>query len=412
MKKVFASMLAIALAATMAVPAFADTTALTGTSATNKQEGDYTIGVDGTYVAGTAADTKVSVDIAWDSMSFTYDMGKGQYDAADHKTTYPNAAWSTNKAGITVTNHSNTDITAAFSFAPANGVTTTGTFYQKSGDDYTKAETDAAKKLMLDSAEGKKRNDGGADDASPKDTIYFGVSGAPITENKTLGTITVKIAKTTIVTDEADLKAALEAIKTTGGTITLKNDITLATGKYFEINGGTENSPIVLDLNGHTMTGLLVAGRDLTNNQVVTANVVIQNGTLECTSDSQNIEYAVVMSWGDVRIKDVTVNATNYIVAGATSGGKIEVVDSTLNGGIVSEGITCTCMSLGGEFIFSGTVTMAGVMGVADVAPNNAKVTLKANGTYTLSGATFEVTTDTDYTVSDCESAYWLYELT
>lgn len=406
MKKLLSAAIATALVAGLTVPAFAATEIESPSK--NNGAGDYSIGVNGKYTDGTAADALVSVDIEWGAMNFTYKAGSSSYDAGTHTTTTTAGTWSDNKPAITVTNHSNVAVDATMSFAAtAEGVT--GSFYTRDGENYTKT-TDMA--IKLGSGE---NTENAAEFTPPTGSLCFGIdsTSVAISENTTLGTITVNIAKAaTVVATEQALKEALEAIKTTGGTIKLENDITIATGKYFEINGGTEDSPIVLNLNGHTLTGLLVSGRDLTNNQVVTANVVIQNGTLECTSDSQNIEYAVVMSWGDVRIKDVTVNATNYIVAGATSGGKIEVVDSTLNGGIVSEGITCTCMSLGGEFIFSGTVTMAGVMGVADVDPNNAKVTLKANGTYTLSGGTFEVTTDTDYTVSDCGSAYWLYELT
>lgn len=409
MKKILASLLAITMVASSSVAAFA-ATELETSPADGKSEGSYSIAVSGKYVAGDNTKETISVDIAWEKMEFTYTAGNSTYSPDTHKTTTTAGSWNTDKKAITVTNHSNVGITAGFTFTQGNGVTTTGSFYD-SAEATTALDTD---KQSFTLVSGEDKTTAGQNYTVPSGKIYFGVSGDAISENKSLGTITVKIAKdtATTVTDEEGLRAALEAIKTTGGTVKLGNNINVGSDKYFEINGGTENSPIILDLNGHTLTGMLVSGRDITKYQVVTANVVIQNGTLECTSDSQNIEYAVVVSWADIKLKDITVNATNYMAAGATGGGKIEVVDSALNGGISFDGITCTCMSIGGEFIFSGTVTMKGLIGMADYDSNNAKVTLKADGTYTFNGAEVAVIADTDYTVSDCDSADWLGKLT
>ena len=80
---------------------------------------------------------------------------------------------------------------------------------------------------------------------APKATANFGISGAAIDADKTLGTITVAIAKNVIDTF-AELQAAVNA----GGTVKLGGDITLE--DYLNIYAA---SPLLLDLNGHTITG-------------------------------------------------------------------------------------------------------------------------------------------------------------
>lgn len=194
----------------------------------SKNEGTYFIGVSGTYQAGTSPEEKISVDIAWESMSFTYTAGNSTYEPSTHKTTTTDGSWSTNKPGITVKNHSNVAIDATVSFTAGTGVTTTGTFYTKNGENYTKSENAAEQKLSLDSATGKAIDTDESKDETPKATLYFGVSGDAISENKILGTITVKIEKgPKIVNSESELKTELEAIAATGGTVKLGADITL-----------------------------------------------------------------------------------------------------------------------------------------------------------------------------------------
>ena len=63
MKKLFAALLAGAMLASMSVTAFA---------ATNDGITPTDITVNVTYTPGAMADEKISVDIAWDAMNFTY----------------------------------------------------------------------------------------------------------------------------------------------------------------------------------------------------------------------------------------------------------------------------------------------------------------------------------------------------
>jgi len=169
--------LALALIMSMSVTAFAaeNTATNTGTAGTP-------ITVNGTYTAGNAAATKVSVNITWDAMTFTYTGAtEGTWDPATHGYTGSTAGgWSTETATITVTNHSNAAVNATLSFvASVDGVT--GTFTETSG-------TANDNVLNLDTAVGTEVAN------APTTSAEFGIGGAAITESKTLGTITVAIA--------------------------------------------------------------------------------------------------------------------------------------------------------------------------------------------------------------------------
>ena len=64
MKKLLSVILALVIALSLSVTAFA--------AETNEGSSPTDITVNGTFVSGTAADEKISVDIVWDAMDFTY----------------------------------------------------------------------------------------------------------------------------------------------------------------------------------------------------------------------------------------------------------------------------------------------------------------------------------------------------
>ena len=109
MKKILSIILALAMALSMSVTAFAATN--DGTSGTD-------ITVNGTYTPGTAADEKISVDIVWEAMNFTYTApSQGTWNPATHA--YEGATeggWSDNTPAITVKNHSNVAVNATLGF--------------------------------------------------------------------------------------------------------------------------------------------------------------------------------------------------------------------------------------------------------------------------------------------------------
>ena len=172
MKTILAIVLTLALALCLAVPAFADEATLSGNTLTKN------ITVSGTYVAN-PNDEVISVDVSWGAMSFTYTPANdGTWNPADHTyTNAPEATWTCaeNANKITVTNHSNVDVTATFAFnATAQGIT--GTFTNTS--------------LDLDAGVENKYNE------ADTDSTKFNITGGSIAaDNNNLGTITVTIAK-------------------------------------------------------------------------------------------------------------------------------------------------------------------------------------------------------------------------
>ena len=230
MKKLLASAFAFALVMSMSAAAFA---------VEARFDEDMSIPVSGTYQEGASAAEVVYVDVTWDDMDFTYTApSKGDWNPKTHA--YEDGdegGWAATDGAdpkITVTNHSNTGVKASFAFnSTVSGLT--GAFTGLSDDTMT-----------LPSAEGTDLED------APTGETAFCVSGAGIEQNETLGTITVTVAQEAgsdtpsgITTFEALQEAVNE-----GGTVTLGADITLE--GILEIS--TE-APLLLDLNGYTVTG-------------------------------------------------------------------------------------------------------------------------------------------------------------
>ena len=327
---------------------------LTENPSTGNGKGKYNIEISGTYTPGAAADEIISVDIAWDAMDFTYTgASQGTWNPVTH--TYEGATeggWSNNTPAITVTNHSNVAVNATLGFT-ANVTGVVGTFTEASG-------TENDNILNLATAEGTEVAN------APTATANFGISGAAIDADKTLGTITVTIAKAgsagggetaTVVTTFAELQEAVNA----GGIVQLGGDITLE--DYLNIYA---TSPLFLDLNGHTITGtgksvylksgtctirggsINVTGTHAVNNFGGTLTIdqctissasdcalysgnadavtTVKNSTLSRTDDW----YVVFCNSGTISLK-CTVNLTGKIFENSENGGKVTVLAGTYN---------------------------------------------------------------------------------
>lgn len=177
MKKKTALVLTLAMVFSLApLSAYADTIDRVGGTASHDVTATY---VDGS--SGGAGGKVYSVDITWGDMAFTYTAEAGIWDPTTHKTTgAEGGVWKVDKEGgntITVTNHSNTDVTAAFNYAPAEGFTgISGSF-------------DNAL-LNLPTAVGT------AVEAAPKGTASLSLDGAldsAATTSTKIGTITVTL---------------------------------------------------------------------------------------------------------------------------------------------------------------------------------------------------------------------------
>lgn len=188
MKKILASLLALTMAGAMSVPAFA-ATELTTSPSNNNGAGDYTIGVKAKYNNGVGTGESVSVDIEWGAMEFTYSVGgTKKWDAKEHTYSVENATseWTENGNNVTVTNHSNIDVKAAFGYTDtANKLTGSFTY-----DNGKTVDANGAIKL----AAGVEYHPESAD----KVTATLKLSGTPdstATEFTKVGNITVKITK-------------------------------------------------------------------------------------------------------------------------------------------------------------------------------------------------------------------------
>ena len=333
--------------------------------------------VTGVYQSGTAADEKISVDIVWEAMNFTYTAAsQGTWNPVTH--IYDGATaggWSDNNPAITVKNHSNTDIYATLDFTTdVTGIV--GTFTEASG-------TANDNILELATAVGTEVAN------APTATANFGINGAAIDADQKLGTITVSIAKAvetaTVVTTFAELQAAVN----NGGTVKLGGDITLGNDVILAVSSSV---PVILDLNGYTLTSNSNAPIQVQPDVICT----IKNGTVTNTADRME----AISNFGTLTVQNCTLNANNryplYNLCTAT------VTDSTLNGNYYGNSI-CN------QQAYSDTValTLSGTVNTEGGIRNEyaASVVTVLAGTYTFDPTSY---VDADaYTVTDNDDGTW-----
>lgn len=188
MKKVITTILALAMVSAMSINAFA-ATELNTSPAAKKGEGEYEIGVNAKYVDGISTGETVSVDIEWGKMEFTYSVGgTKEWNADSHTYTVKNgtSAWTESGNTITLTNHSNVDVKATFTYTD-NANKLTGSFTYNNNKT---ADTNGA--IALTKA--IENNTVDVDNV----TATLKLSGTPdstLTDFTKVGKVTVKIAK-------------------------------------------------------------------------------------------------------------------------------------------------------------------------------------------------------------------------
>ena len=333
--------------------------------------------VTGVYQSGTAADEKISVDIVWEAMNFTYTAAsQGTWNPVTH--IYDGATaggWSDNNPAITVKNHSNTDIYATLDFTTdVTGIV--GTFTEASG-------TANDNILELATAVGTEVAN------APTATANFGINGAAIDADQKLGTITVSIAKAvetaTVVTTFAELQAAVN----NGGTVKLGGDITLGNDVILAVSSSV---PVILDLNGYTLTSNSNAPIQVQPDVICT----IKNGTVTNTADRME----AISNFGTLTVQNCTLTANDsyplYNNCIAT------VTDSTLNGNYDGNSI-CN------QQVYSDTVTLtlSGTVNMAGGIYNRyaASVVTVLPGTYNFDPTSY---VDADaYSVTDHGDGTW-----
>ena len=335
---------------------------LTESPSAGNGKGKYNIEISGTYTPGAAADEIISADISWDAMDFTYTgASQGTWNPVTH--TYDGAtegSWSDNTPAITVTNHSNVAINATLDFTPAvDGVV--GTFTEASG-------TANDNILNLATAEGTEVAN------APTATENFGISGAAIDADKTLGTITVTIAKNVI-----DTFAELQAAVNNGGTVKLGGNITLEDTLIIETA-----SPMILDLNGHTITGTYKSV------YLMSGTCTIRGGSITVTGETAVCNYS---GTGTLMIEDCTIRSELTALYNGATDAVTTVKNSTLIRDDSNEYVV---------FANSGTVSLEGTVNLSGIIYGNVTV---LPGTYNFDPTSY-VDADT-YTVTDNGDGTW-----
>ena len=171
MKKILSIVLALCLMMSLSVTAMADGIVTADSTAT--------IDISASYKAGPASGDVISVDIAWGAMAFEYtDGAEGAWDPATHTQGAKGAgSWSASGNEITLTNHSNVGVKAAFAYTKAVE-TVTGAF-------------SGGGSLNLATAVGTTR------DAAPSGSVALTLGGTLTAETAgKVGTVTVTIEKT------------------------------------------------------------------------------------------------------------------------------------------------------------------------------------------------------------------------
>ena len=299
MKKLIAFVLAFTMAAAMAVPALADDGSTTDTTNNTNVTGEglgASIPVHGTYQG---PQDVISVDVVWDAMDFIYtDDNKGTWNPTTHQYDHPTEkGWSWKKPEgetkdapeITLTNHSNVGVKAAFDFNSAiEGLT--GNFTGLTDNAFTLPT--AVNTALAD---------------APSKTTAFSLSGDGITGNDVeLGNITVTISKDDTTPDTPtdpgvvynsfdELQSAINTAEE-GTTITLGANID-GDGALHIFN----DDNIVLDLNGHTLNSTF--GNSVIWNE---GTLTIKNGTVIGSDRSNAINNAKSLT-----AENLTVNNEN-----------------------------------------------------------------------------------------------------
>ena len=335
---------------------------LTESPSAGNGKGKYNIEIVGTYTPGAAADEIISVDVAWDAMDFTYTgASQGTWNPATHA--YEGAtegSWSDNTPAITVTNHSNVAVNATLGFT-ANVTGVVGTFTEASG-------TENDNILNLATAEGTTLEN------APTATANFGISGAAIDADKTLGTITVTIAKNVI-----DTFAELQAAVNNGGTVKLGGNITLEDTLIIETA-----SPMILDLNGHTITGTYKSV------YLMSGTCTIRGGSITVTGETAVCNYS---GTGTLMIEDCTIRSELTALYNGATDAVTTVKNSTLIRDDSNEYVV---------FANSGTVSLEGTVNLSGIIYGNVTV---LPGTYNFDPTSY-VDADT-YTVTDNGDGTW-----
>ena len=175
MKKLCTLFLAIIMIATLALPVFAE-------ESVDANGGSANVNVNGVVQYTGSSETQIiSVDVAWEDMTFTYVEGVHfGWNPENHE--YAGAYegyWENDRADITVTNHSNTEVNATLSFE--SGVDTVGGAFTEGSGTMDDGVLELASAVDTEVEE------------APTATATFNISGSISVSADVVGEITVLI---------------------------------------------------------------------------------------------------------------------------------------------------------------------------------------------------------------------------
>lgn len=175
MKKLYSLLLAIMMIATIALPVFAE-------ESVDANGGSANVNVNGVVqYTGSSETQTISVDVAWEDMTFTYVEGVHfGWNPENHE--YAGAYegyWENDRADITVTNHSNTEVNATLSFE--SGVDTVGGAFTEGSGTMDDGVLELASAVDTEVEE------------APTATATFNISGSISVSADVVGEITVLI---------------------------------------------------------------------------------------------------------------------------------------------------------------------------------------------------------------------------
>lgn len=189
MKKLISLLLVLLTMLSASITVFAET---------YNNVGEYEADVTGVYVAGNeGSGTVFCVDIEWANMTFTYHAQKDPvWDPVNHIYSEPVAAWWEGEGSITVTNHSNTLISATPTFEATDG-------YDSVALTFSPAALHLASSEFMEFGE----NQTGEITVTPSGSL-------PENTNGVIGAVKIRIEENTENITTADAQALLDNIST------------------------------------------------------------------------------------------------------------------------------------------------------------------------------------------------------
>lgn len=390
MKKLLAFVLAVGLAVSTNVTAFAEDAA---TTETNDSTQNTEIAVNGSYQAATPAGSSISVDVVWEDMSFTYTgESQGAWDPKTHQygDTIP-AHWAWSKAtegktapNITLTNHSDTGVKATFKFdGKVDGLN--GTFANADGSALTDNALTLPTALETDPAE------------APSAATAFSVDGSGIDSNQQLGSITVTVAKDgTTGGDEDESGATLvsgadtltQAISEGKNSIKLTENLQLSADLDLAYYSGT------IDLNDKKLN---LSSYCATTSE--SSNVTINNGTIESASEGCAL---AVNDKASVTVNNCTIITTNADALGAV----MMMGNATLNNCTInSSGKYGLHVVTGGHLTLSGKTTVTAESAAVVLSDSKYATITCLAGTYNFDPTAYVDTSK--YTITNDGNSTW-----